>query len=348
MNEIKIPKVSVIIPVYNAEKYLRNCLDSVVSQTLRDIEIICVDDGSTDNSLAILREYEKNDARVAVLHQSNINAGAARNNGFARATGEYLAFLDADDFFKSDMLEKAYISAKSRAAEILVFRSDAFDMDSGSFMEQKFTVRERLLPEHRPFAGTDIKRDFFKVFVGWTWDKLFLRSYVLENGLCFQEQRTTNDLYFTFVALAKSKRIMVLEDVLAHHRVHVKTSLEATRKDSWDCFYKALLALRDSLKDAGLYEHYEQDYINYCVHFSLWNLNTLAEPAREMLFTRLKEDWFRELGAADYPANRFYHPDEYLQFRLIMAFPYNHAEQNLYRLVRFTKSFIKGLIRRRR
>ena len=98
------PKVSVIIPVYNVEKYLGPCLDSILGQTLNNIEVICVDDGSTDRSLDILREYEKRDARVKVLTQPNTNAGAARNKGIQQARGEYLSFLDSDDHFDPTML----------------------------------------------------------------------------------------------------------------------------------------------------------------------------------------------------------------------------------------------------
>ena len=90
-------KVSVILPVYNVSEYLRQCMDSIVGQTLKDIEIICVDDGSTDDSLEILKEYEAKDKRVKVIEQKNAGAGAARNNGLAIATGEYLSFLDSDD-----------------------------------------------------------------------------------------------------------------------------------------------------------------------------------------------------------------------------------------------------------
>ena len=93
-------KVSVILPVYNASDYLHQCMDSIVGQTLKDIEIICVDDGSTDNSLDILKEYEQKDKRVKVIQQKNAGAGAARNNGLSIATGEYLSFLDSDDFFE--------------------------------------------------------------------------------------------------------------------------------------------------------------------------------------------------------------------------------------------------------
>ena len=100
-------KVSVIMPVYNVEKYLHQCMDSLVQQTLTDIEIICVDDGSTDNSLAILQEYAQRDSRIIVLQQKNSGAGVARNTGMKIVKGEYLAIVDSDDFFELDMLEKA-------------------------------------------------------------------------------------------------------------------------------------------------------------------------------------------------------------------------------------------------
>lgn len=91
-------KVSVIIPVYNVEKYLEECLDSIINQTLKEIEIICIDDGSTDSSLNVLENYKKKDKRIIVLQQQNLGAGAARNKGLDLARGKYLSFLDADDF----------------------------------------------------------------------------------------------------------------------------------------------------------------------------------------------------------------------------------------------------------
>ena len=101
-----IPAVSVIIPVYNAAEFLKDGLNSLLKQTLREIEIICVDDGSTDGSLVILKEFEKADARIRVIHQENQGAGAARNNGMDVARGKYLAFLDADDFFEKNTERK--------------------------------------------------------------------------------------------------------------------------------------------------------------------------------------------------------------------------------------------------
>ena len=116
--------VSVIIPVYNSEKYLRQCLDSICAQTLREIEIICIDDGSTDGSADILEDYRKKDSRVTVIRQNNAGAGAARNKGLDISRGRYLSFLDADDFFEMSMLEEAVRCAEENDSDyvkILVF-----------------------------------------------------------------------------------------------------------------------------------------------------------------------------------------------------------------------------------
>ena len=97
-------KVSVILPVYNTEKYLPECLDSIINQSLRDIEIICVDDGSTDSSLQILKEYAEKDKRISVIHKNNGGQGSARNVGLNHAKGEYITFVDSDDYITEDMI----------------------------------------------------------------------------------------------------------------------------------------------------------------------------------------------------------------------------------------------------
>ena len=106
-----MPKISVIVPVYNVEKYLRECLDSIVNQTLQDIEIICINDGSTDGSAVILEEYAAKDKRIKILNQENKGAGEARNAGINSAQGKYLAFIDGDDFYCTDFCEKMHNKA---------------------------------------------------------------------------------------------------------------------------------------------------------------------------------------------------------------------------------------------
>lgn len=308
------PLVSVIIPVYNVEQYLRQCLDSVVNQTLKDIEIICVNDSSTDNSLAILNEYVARDSRIKVITQPNGGAGAARNNGLSASTGKYLSFLDSDDFFEPDMLELAYEKAEEDKADFVVFQSDQYYTDDDKFVQVAWTLREKEIPPYTPFSHRQMTDNIFKVFVGWAWDKLYNREFVEQNHLLFQEQRTSNDMLFVFSAVAIAKRITIVKKVLAHQRRDAKDSLSKTRENSWYCFYDALLALRERLKSEGLYRELEKDYINYALHFSLWNINTLAEPTKTKLITKMKSEWFEELGIKGKSEEYFYNKKEYKQY----------------------------------
>ncbi len=313
-------KVSVIVPVYNGEKHLEQCMDSITGQTLREIEIICVDDGSADRSLEILERYAKKDERVRVICQKNAGAGAARNTGSAQAEGEYLSFLDADDFFEQDMLEQAYRKAKEQNAQILVFGSDQYREDLGEFHQVSWTIRKQALPPYRPMNYQTFTENVFKVFVGWTWDKLFERAFVQKYHLKFQEQRTSNDLLFVFTAIVLAERIETEEKILAHQRRGNPESLSNTREQSWQCFYKALTAFRENLVRYGLYYELEQDFINYALHFSLWNLNTIQGEKKKELYKMLKKRWFRELGITGHKKEYFYDKTEYEQYRKMIRF----------------------------
>lgn len=311
-------RVSVIMPVYNASKYLRKCLDSVTNQTIQDIEIICVDDESSDDSLDILKAYQKKDGRIKVIAQKNAGAGAARNRGLREAVGEYLSFLDSDDFFEPDMLECACASADQYQADFVVFNSDQYHMDKDGFVDVPWTLRMKDIPPYMPFTYRQLTDNVFKTFVGWAWDKLYRRSFVLEHGLWFQEQRTTNDMLFVFSALIVAKRITVVDKVLAHQRRGGSESLSVTREKSWRCFYSALTALKKRLIDEDIFWELEQDYVNYALHSSLWNLNSLAEPTHTLLENKLKAEWFEALGITGKPESYFYMRKEYEQFSKLM------------------------------
>lgn len=312
------PMVSVIVPCYNGEKYVAQCLDSIVNQTLREIEIICIDDGSTDGTLEILKGYEKVDSRVIVIEQKNAGAGAARNNGLRLAKGRYLSFLDADDFFEPNMLEEAYLSAEKYQADFVVFNSDEYCVDLDAFVETPWVLFADQIPEQMPFTYREITGNVFRVFVGWAWDKLYRRDFVLKHDLWFQEQRTTNDMLFVFSALVVADRITVVDKLLAHHRRGNGESLSVTREKSWRCFYDALIALRQRLCQEGIYAELEHDYIDYSLHFSLWNLNTLAEPTHTILEQKLCEEWFQSLGIVGKPEHYFTNHEEYAQFEELM------------------------------
>lgn len=319
---MKQPIVSVIMPVYNGETYLRQCLDSVVNQTLKEIEIICVDDGSSDRSVEILKEYAAKDERVMVLQQANAGAGAARNNGLSKASGKYLSFLDSDDFFETDMLEKAVEKIAADRADFVVFRCDHYLNDTNTFKKAAYTLKKQTLPPYMPFNFRQITDNVFKAFVGWAWDKVYDREFVMKHNLRFQEQRTSNDMLFVFSALVLAKRITCLDEVLAHQRRNNGESLSNTREKSWFCFYNALKALRDVLKEKGLYEELKKDFINYAVHFSLWNLNTITGECYEKLYTKLHEEWFEELEVTGHDEDYFYNKTEYKQLADILRYDF--------------------------
>ncbi|MCU6762674.1 Chondroitin polymerase [uncultured Roseburia sp.] len=311
------PKISVILPVYNVEDYLAQCMDSIVNQTLKEIEIICIDDGSQDRSLEILKNYEKKDSRVSVITQENAGAGAARNNGLKRAKGEYLSFLDSDDFFEPEMLEKAYKQAKNDRAQIAVFRSDQFREDLNQFVKVNWTLRMEHLPCYQPMYHRTFTGNIFKVFVGWAWDKIFETQFVKDHELWFQEQRTSNDMLFVFSAVVLAKRITVIDEILAHQRRNNPNSLSNTREKSWQCFYEALKALKANLIDYGVYWEVKQDYINYALHFSLWNLETLNGAKKEVLYNQLKNEWFSDLEISGKPEEYFYNKKEFEKYKKI-------------------------------
>ena len=290
-------KVSVILPVYNGEKYIKKCMESLISQTLKEIEIICVDDGSVDGTLEALKKYENLD-NVTVITQENAGAGAARNKGISYAKGEYLSFLDADDIFEKDMLEVAYNKAVEDKADMVVFNSDQYYEETQEYKKADWTLRYAKIPPYTPFKHRQMTDNVFKVFVGWAWDKLFLKEFVDRYALKFQEQRTSNDMFFVFMATVLSNRITVVpkDKVLVHQRRNNAVSLSNTREKSWQCFHEALKKLKQGLVEHGIYKEVEQDYINYALHFSLWNLNTVSKTVYDDMLNKLKNEWFTEFG----------------------------------------------------
>ena len=151
------PKVSVIIPVYNVEQYLHECLDSVINQTLKEIEIICVDDGSTDSSLEILKEYAAKDNRITVIAQENLHAGVARNAGLTVAKGEYVHFLDSDDWVDLDTYEKLYNIIKKQNVNLIKFKSYTYDSQKNQIIDNEYTEMSYITNNVTISIDTDTK-----------------------------------------------------------------------------------------------------------------------------------------------------------------------------------------------
>lgn len=232
------PLVSVVIPVYNVEKYLRQCLDSVVNQTLKEIEIICVDDGSTDSSPQILEKYAATDARVKILTQSNKGQGAARNLGIKKASGEYIGFVDSDDYVEPNMYERLWRSAKEKNFEIAecgaVIENEGFaseDYCRGQAASFDFKDWEMLSPAEELFT----ENRFHAVL----WNKIYSRAFLVSCGLAIDETiKKGEDAAFQWCCMPHCSRFRRISDKLYHYRVGRKGSTETqknTGKD-WESF----------------------------------------------------------------------------------------------------------------
>jgi|GEM_PF-841310 len=312
-------KVSVIIPVYNAEEYLAECLESVLGQTLREIEVICVDDGSTDESLTVLQDYAKRDSRLKVLQQENAGAGTARNLGMSQATGKYLSFLDSDDVFESDMLEEMYNISERDLLDVAVCRCEKFVHETGETRDSSWTIRKHLLPKQEIFSAYDVERDFFEMLIWWPWDKLFRADFIREKKLEYQELRTTNDLYFVVMATLLASRIECIDKIFIHQRVHDE-SLVATREKSPDNYFKALRQVRNRMIEDGIYDQFEQDFANYCVTFTAWQVRSMGIKGWCAIWPQLPA-LMDEFGISDKKREYFYKEETWESLRSFLTIP---------------------------
>ena len=223
------PKVSVIMPVYNASAHLRECLDSVVAQTFEDIEIILVDDGSTDDSVSIIGEYSAKDPRVTLLQQPKSNAGAARNKGIDRACGSFLIFWDSDDIFNASAIELLLDRAEETGADIVVSGADQLDDETGKILPAPhYFVKGRTPKDTKTFNRTTNPDRILNFTTSVVWNKLFRRSFIMDNDIRFQEIRNGNDVFFTVTALCMADKISYVDKKLMTYRKCQKSSLVGT------------------------------------------------------------------------------------------------------------------------
>jgi len=256
-----MPEVSVIIPVYNAEKYLAQCLDSVLAQSGCTLELICVDDGSTDSSPAVLQGYAAADSRVKLVWQQNRGAGAARNAGIEKACGDYLLFMDADDFLCPDGLAAVVQAAGTAKADVLRCRSYDYDNRNG---ERSLSVHNGLtkVPGFLFGRRLDYKKAFW-VFPKMTvapWGGIIRREYVTEQGLRFNSLRCVNDRSFYWDSILHAKRILLSDTFLVNYRIHVEGSLIAGRIKHFDCEFASYRMIEAMC--AGLPRYMKRNLMN--------------------------------------------------------------------------------------
>lgn len=311
-------KVSVIIPVYNEELYLEQCLDSVCKQTLQEIEILCIDDGSTDDSLHILEQFAKKDIRIKVFQQRNQYAGNARNIGIKKAEGKYLCFLDSDDFFAPDLLEKMYDAAEQNQSEIVICEAQYYDDKNGEIIERNIPLEKQFLPSNiNEFNRNDIAEGLFQITNGWAWDKLFLANFVYKEKLQFAASRTANDGYFVYMALALADKITKIHEVLVTQRIHNSNSLVNTRVQSWKCGFDMVDDIKRGLLEKKIYVQLEKSFLNWALKYIVWSFDSMeAWEGKEQIYNYVQKAE-QSLCILKYPLEHYYFPTEYSFYKQI-------------------------------
>lgn len=241
-------KISIIIPVYNVEKYLHECLDSIINQTFKDLEIICVDDGSTDKSSEILEEYEQKDKRFTVISQPNKGVSAARNRGMQQAKGKYIMFVDSDDYIASNACELIYNSAEEKRCDILLFPHYNFSAstcrDDGRLLDLYITLKDNT---------TTFKEysDEFLLTPSETHSKLYKTDFLRKYNLHWETQiQYCEDRIFYINALIHAKAISILYKHLYYYRIDTFNSLSKNNRTILPHLYKVHIALKKILLES--------------------------------------------------------------------------------------------------
>lgn len=211
---MKDSKISIIIPIYNSEIYLKRCLDSVINQTYKDLEIILIDDGSTDKSYDICKQYSLNDSRIKLIHENNAGVSFARNIGLKNSTGEYIGFVDPDDFIESTMYEKLF-NHMNYEIDITMCNYNIWENDKNTQSNIKFN--------NNTISGNDLLYGIFeRKYMGSLWNKLFKRNVIFKNNnlICFNENiYLCEDVVFLSEVL-KNKKIQILNEPLYNYSIH--------------------------------------------------------------------------------------------------------------------------------
>jgi len=263
-----LPKISVIIPVYNTEKYLRQCLDSIINQTFTDFECICVNDNSNDSSLNILKEYANNDNRIKILYQQNKGPASARNLGIKESYGDYLIFIDSDDWIEKYCLEKFYN----------IIDKDNYDVVQSNYkiyFQQDNRYESKIL-----LKGEQIKQEdsvfnlLHKTYEGPVWRRIYKKDVIVRNNLYFYEGRTSEDGVFSAILFLHTRKIFYIEDELYIYRKQLPFSASSDLNKLFeDWFYNFYELIKDISKRNLL----SNDIINWCIYIFCWDFSRIKK-----------------------------------------------------------------------
>lgn len=293
-------KLSVLMPVYNAERYLRASVESVLAQEGVELELVCVDDASTDGSLAMLRELAEADGRVKVVARAeNGGEGPARNSGLDVVTGDWLLLLDADDLLEPNCLAGFAARLATTDADVAIYRFTMFDDASGFAWDcpEAYQTGWFTGESGDAFDPHQYPDHLFGAFWSSVCNKCFRMSFVRARNIRFDDTPRIGDVYFTLTGLALAHKVQLVDQHLYRYRVNVSTSLTGTGDAHPLTFWRACSVLHGRLVDEGEWETYRLGYLNWLSENLPYNLLTMKSSQGYLeLLDAFREYGFEELG----------------------------------------------------
>jgi glycosyltransferase involved in cell wall biosynthesis len=286
LREVEVSiNISVIIPVYNVEKYLRECLDSIVNQSLKNIEIICVNDGSTDNSLEILNEYAQKDDRFVILSQANQGQGVARNKGIDVAQGEYIMFVDPDDWIATGMLELIYNEFKRSNVDVIQFDYTTISETTGKGKISNFEHIANKYFGLKVKDGTifnihDFKKVFFAKLPMIIWNKAYSKDFITKNNIKFPPNKHAEDHLFSIKTYFLAKSVLYIKSNLYFYRDRLGSSVNIL-SDTNFCIFDNLDLTKQFLVEFDFYPSFEKEFNEYNIYLMGTHFNSIKEESRE-------------------------------------------------------------------
>lgn len=289
--------VSVIIPIYNAQEFLGEALKSILEQDFSDFEVICVDDGSTDRSIDILKSFKEEDARVRIITENNAGPAAARNKGLSRARGKYIVFLDADDFYERTLLSSLYRLADKESLDIAIASFDVYNTKHERFESSVEGDRSDLLTGGRVVSKNNYPDYILQCATGYVWNKMFRKNFLFENKLSFNTSlKIFEDVHFVMSALATATRIAKDDTVLVHHRIYSEQSRPKMFKKYYTNVPVVYEEIKRFLMQRGIYAPISSSFMNLSASRCYKIYNILWKDAKEHFWDLLHDEYAVRLG----------------------------------------------------
>ena len=296
MGSITNIKVSIIIPVYNVEKYVGKCLDSVLNQTLKEIEIICVNDGSTDNSSKILEEYAEKDKRIIIINKQNSGLGAARNTGMEYATGEYIGFLDSDDWVHTAMYEKLYKNGKFHGSDIVMCPMLIVNEINENLSDYSYYDLNCFSEDFNNcvFDHKKTKDFMFKIAVN-AYNKIYRTEFIKKINAKFPEGLIFEDNPFFYYTYLNASNLSIIRDFLYFHRINRQNSIISEADNRFFDIIKIHNLILEIFLCLPNYGDYEIILLNRKISGILYRYSQVSDSLKQEFFKLIKVE-FEEMN----------------------------------------------------